>query len=80
MSEEKLRHEIVRFCHLTYEKSLLAATDGNLSARLPDGNILCTATMTNKGLIKPEDLVVIDVSGKKIRGERKPSREMAMHL
>ncbi len=80
MFEEKLRQEIVRFCHLTYEKSLLASTDGNLSARLPDGNILCTATMTNKGLIKPEDLVVIDASGKKIRGERKPSSEMAMHI
>src|SRR5688500_995739 len=47
---------------------------------MSDGNILCTATMTNKGLIKPEDLVVIDASGKKIRGERKPSSEMEMHL
>src|SRR5215510_15236546 len=36
--------------------------------------------MTNKGLIKPEDLVVIDPSGKKIRGERKPSSEMSMHI
>jgi L-fuculose-phosphate aldolase len=36
--------------------------------------------MTNKGLIRPEDLVVIDASGRKIRGERKPSSEMAMHL
>jgi len=80
VSEEKLRQEIVRFCHLTYEKSLLASTDGNLSVRLPDGSILCTATMTNKGLIRPEDLVVIDASGRKIRGERKPSSEMAMHL
>ena len=80
MSEEKLRLEIVRFCHLTYEKSLLASTDGNLSARLSDGNILCTATMTNKGLIKPEELVVIDASGKRVRGDRKPSSEMAMHL
>jgi len=80
VSEEKLRLEIVRFCHLTYEKSLLASTDGNLSARLSDGNILCTATMTNKGLIKPEELVVIDASGKRVRGDRKPSSEMAMHL
>ena len=80
MSEEKLRQEIVRFCHLTYDKSLLASTDGNLSVRLSDGNILCTATMTNKGLIRPEDLVVIDASGRKLRGDRKPSSEMAMHL
>ena len=80
MSEEQLRQEIIRFCHLTYEKSLLASTDGNLSARMSDGNILCTATMTNKGLIRAEDLVVIDPSGKRIRGERKASSEMAMHI
>src|SRR5262245_16730470 len=36
--------------------------------------------MTNKGLIKPEDLVVIDPAGRKVRGERKQSSEMAMHL
>lgn len=80
MSEEQLRQEIARFCHLTYEKNLLASTDGNLSVRLPDGNIMCTATMTNKGFVKPEELVVIDASGRKIRGERKPSSEMAMHI
>src|SRR5215510_15892532 len=36
--------------------------------------------MTNKGLIKPEDLVIIDAKGQRIRGERKASSEMAMHL
>src|SRR5262245_5341516 len=36
--------------------------------------------MTNKGLIKPEDLVVIDPAGRKVRGERKQSSEMAMHI
>ena len=80
MSEEKLRQEIVRFCHLTYQKSLLVSTDGNLSVRLSDGSIMCTPTMSNKGFVKTEDLVVIDTAGRKIRGERKPSSEMAMHL
>jgi L-fuculose-phosphate aldolase len=80
VSEEKLRQEIVRFCHLTYEKQLLASTDGNLSVRLSDGHILCTPTMSNKGFVKAEDLVVIDMAGRKIRGERKQSSEMAMHL
>ena len=30
--------EIERFCHLIYEKQFVAAQDGNISVRLPDGN------------------------------------------
>ena len=58
----------------------VASTDGNLSVRLPDGNIMCTPTRCNKGFVKAEDMVVIDAKGNKVRGERKPSSEMAMHL
>jgi L-fuculose-phosphate aldolase len=79
-SEEQFRAEIVRFCHLTYEKGYVASTDGNLSVRLPDGNIMCTPTMCNKGFVKPEDMVIIDIAGRKIKGERKQSSEIAMHL
>lgn len=72
--------ELERFCHLTYQKSYVAATDGNLSVRLPDGTIMCTPTRCNKGFAKAEDMVVIDARGNKLRGARKPSSEMAMHL
>jgi L-fuculose-phosphate aldolase len=79
-SEDQIRADVVRFCHLTYEKGYVASTDGNLSVRLPGGEIMCTPTMSNKGFVKADDLVVLDASGKKIRGERKPSSEIAMHL
>ena len=72
--------EIERFCHLTYQKSYVASTDGNLSVRLPDGTIMCTPTRCNKGFVKAEDMIVIDAKGNKLRGMRKPSSEMAMHL
>ena len=72
--------EIERFCHLIYEKQFVAAQDGNISARLPDGNIMCTPTRCNKGFVKPTDLVVINAKGERVRGERKQSSEMAMHL
>jgi L-fuculose-phosphate aldolase len=54
--------------------------DGNISVRLPDGNILCTPTRLNKGFAEPRDMVTIDLRGNRVRGERKPSSEMAMHL
>src|SRR5436309_5424862 len=80
VSEEKFRQEITRFCHLIYEKCYVASTDGNVSVRLPDGNIMCTPTICNKGFVKPEDMVIIDLKGKRVRGERNASSEIAMHL
>src|SRR5205814_4518708 len=40
--ERRLREDLVRFGRLCYERHLLVAMDGNLSALLPDGSILCT--------------------------------------
>jgi L-fuculose-phosphate aldolase len=72
--------EIERFCHLIYDKGYVASTDGNISARLSDGAIMCTPTRCNKGFVKAEDMIVIDAAGNKLRGARKPSSEIAMHL
>lgn len=80
MSEAHLRQELLRFARLCYERNLLVALDGNLSALLPDGNVLCTKAGCHKGMLTDADLVVIDRSGKKLRGEGDPTSEMAMHL
>ena len=80
VSEDQYRAGIARFCHLIYEKGYVASTDGNVSARLPDGHIMCTPTISNKGFVKPEDMVIIDMKAQKIKGERKASSEIAMHL
>jgi L-fuculose-phosphate aldolase len=78
--ERRLREELVRFGRLCYERHLLVAMDGNLSALLPDGNILCTRAGVHKGFLTEDDLVVIDRSGRKLRGQGNPTSEMAMHL
>ena len=80
VSEDQYRVGITRFCHLIYEKGYVASTDGNVSARLPDGHIMCTPTISNKGFVKPDDMVIIDTKAQKIKGERKASSEIAMHL
>ncbi len=78
-SEAELRQLIAEFSHLTYQKGYLASTDGNLSARMPDGTVICTPTIINKGFVRPEDSVVVDLEGRHVRGERKASSEIAMH-
>ena len=79
-NETTLRKQMIQFGRLCYERHLLVAMDGNLSARLPDGNILCTQAGCHKGFLEDEHLVVIDRQGKKLRGKGKPTSEMAMHL
>ena len=79
-SEQKHRDEIVRFGKLLHQTGLVAATDGNLSVRLEDGNILCTPTLMSKGFMEVDDLVIVDPHGHKLNGGRNVSSEIAMHL
>lgn len=79
-SERQHREEIVRIGRMIHERGYVAATDGNLSVRLSENRILMTPTAMSKGLMKPADLVVVDCAGKKLRGKRDVSSEIAMHL
>ena len=80
LPETALRREIVRFARLCYERQLLVGLDGNLSVRLSDGLLLCTRAGCHKGLLTDDDLVVIDLRGRKVRGRGEPTSEMAMHV
>jgi L-fuculose-phosphate aldolase len=72
--------EIINVCRKVESRGFVAATDGNISVRLPNGNILSTPTSLNKGLVQREDLVEVSMDGKQINGNRKPSTEMKMHF
>jgi L-fuculose-phosphate aldolase len=63
-----------------YERGFIAATDGNISVRLSDDRILITPTCMCKGMMTPDDLVIVDMNGRKVEGERNVSSELAMHL
>lgn len=67
-----------------FEKGWIAANDGNISARLAcedsDGRLLATPTGVSKGMMEPGDLIVTDLRGNKVRGERECTSEMEMHV
>jgi len=79
-SERQYREDICRFGKLLHDRSYIAATDGNLSVRLDSDAILCTPTMMSKGMMEPEDLVVVNLAGRRVIGRRNVSSEIAMHL
>lgn len=73
-----MREEIVEICRRLNAKNLLASADGNVSFRLSDEEILITPTGVNKAYIRPEDMAVITLDNRVLRG--KPSGERLMHL
>ena len=79
-SERQHREDIVRFGRMIHQKGFVAATDGNLSVRLDHDTVLSTPTGMSKGMMDPEDLVVVGTHGKKVMGRRNVSSEIAMHL
>lgn len=71
---------LVNFCHLLYKNGLIAGFDGNFSVRIDNNSILITPSGKPKGFLEPDDLIVIDLTGRKISGNGEPSSETAMHL
>lgn len=75
-----MRSEIVAVCRKLDRKGLIAATGGNVSCRAGESCLLITPGGVPKADIEPEDLVITDLEGRVLKGERKPSSEIGMHL
>ncbi len=82
LSYAELRDEICDVCHKMWQLGWVAANDGNVSAKLPDGTFLATPTGISKSFITPEKLVHIDKEGNVLEGLEgyRPSSEIKMHL
>src|SRR6266516_1913803 len=79
MDEQTARHDLLRICHLMYERSYVVSSDGNISARLNDGRVVATPTMTCKGRMTEDSLAITDLEGRSLNDARSSS-ELAMHL
>jgi L-fuculose-phosphate aldolase len=79
-TEQQHREDIVRFGKMLHQRAYVAATDGNLTVRLDADRVLATPTGMSKGMMEPDDLVVVDMQGRKVSGKRSASTEIGMHL
>jgi L-fuculose-phosphate aldolase len=78
--ELQVRIDLVRFGQMLHAQGFVAATDGNLSVRLDSSRIMVTPSGFSKGMLQPEDMVIVDLEGNKLRGATDPSSETTMHL
>src|SRR5439155_18349602 len=79
MDEKTARRDLLRICHLMYERSYVVSSDGNVSVQLDDGRVLATPTMTCKGRMTEDLIAVTDLEGRPLN-DRRASSELAMHL
>jgi L-fuculose-phosphate aldolase len=78
--EEQLRADIVELGRRLWTRGYVASNDGNISVRLDEARILTTPKSVSKGFMTPDMMVVTDLAGRKLAGDRDPSTELKMHL
>ncbi|HWB84824.1 MAG TPA: class II aldolase/adducin family protein [Bryobacteraceae bacterium] len=78
-TEREYREDIIQIGKLVFQKGWVAANDGNITVRLDDQRVLATPTGVCKGLMHPDDLIIVDLQGNKISGRKERTSEFAMH-
>lgn len=78
-AEDNARREIIVVCRLLHQKNLIAATDGNVSVRL-DYRLLLTPSGVHKGVMREDQLILVDLEGRLLQGAGRPTSEIRLHL
>lgn len=76
----QVAQDIAHCCRRLADAGLIAGQDGNVSVRIGDGRALVTPAGLIKGELTADDMVEIDLDGGRVRGHRRPSSEIDMHL
>jgi len=79
-NEWEVKRTICELGRRMYNQGFVAANDGNISYRLGEGRYLCTPTGVSKGFLSPEDIAVVDDTGKQIGGTKPRTSEILLHL
>ncbi len=79
-SEATLRDQLAGFSADLHALGFAPGTSGNLSARLDRTRVLVTPTGCSKRAIGTTDLVVVDMEGRHLQGDRCATSEIGMHL
>ncbi len=81
-SIDVIREEIVTVGKHFYQKDFLPGTSGNISVRVNESSFLITPSGLNKGTMKNEEVLLVDMDGNKLESSSKgkPSSEMKMHI
>ena len=78
--ESMARSDIVKAGARLYQRGMVCANDGNISARISQNLIIVTPSGVSKGFMDEDSLVKLTLDGVVVDGEEEPSSEIKMHL
>lgn len=75
------RKAVVEYCRMLQTKNLTRGTGGNISVLDPEtGLVAISPSGVAYEVMKPEDVVIVDMDGKIVEGDLIPSSELGLHL
>ena len=77
---ELIKAEIVAVGKKLWQRMYVDGNGGNISYRLTPDAVICTPTLVSKSDLKPEDLCLVDLSGKQLAGGKPRTSEILMHM
>ena len=77
---DDIKQQVLAAAKDMLRKGLTEGTAGNISARLPDGNVVITPSSVDYQAMTLDDLCVIDLDANVLEGTRGPSSEKLLHL
>ncbi len=77
--ERKLKNEMIEAGKRLYDLRLVAASSGNLSARIDENNILVTATGTELGNLKYQDIIKVILDKEEDLKNKQLTTEFPLH-
>ena len=80
MNETEVREAVLSVAKEMIACGLVEGTAGNVSARLPNGNVVLTPSSVDYHTMTLDDLVVTDIEGTVLEGEKSPTTEKSLHL
>ncbi|MBX3277734.1 MAG: class II aldolase/adducin family protein [Acidobacteria bacterium] len=80
MEHSEIREQIVDYARRCYDRGMIVAGDGNISARIARDRILATPSGVSKGWMTPDMIVLVDLEGRPLENTKyRVSSEFPMH-
>lgn len=77
----RAKRALVEVCTRMHQRGYIVSGDGNVSVRIGARKLLVTPSGKRKGFLHPDDMVLTDLDGVPLKGEKnRPSSEMPMHV
>lgn len=80
LTADDVKRDVLACAKAFYAKGLVEGTAGNISGRLPDGNVVMTPSSMAYDVMTLDDLVSVDLDGNVVEGTSSPTTEKSLHL